>query len=121
LFYDFVKPETKGFDMKKLILSFAAIALLAGCSHTHYAKSERYIQDGRDCIVRNSEYGIINHNNIDDDSRTVHPNTACVELMKPAAAPVATSNVYFNEPVKIQTTKRVYLRNNCKASFGTWC
>jgi hypothetical protein len=108
--------------MNKFIFAFAAVAVLAGCSHTHYAKSERYVQDGNDCIVRTSEYGIVSKKNIDDKNRIVHPNTACVELMKSAdAAEASATNVYFNEPVKIQTTKRVYLHNNCKASYGTWC
>ena len=99
--------------MKKSILVFAAVALLAGCSTTHYAKDERYIQSGHDCIVKVDEWGVISRTNSDKYSRVVYPNTHCAEVMNKKSTAV--------EPTTTSTVKRVYLRNNCNASYGTWC
>jgi uncharacterized lipoprotein len=121
--------------MKKLILSFASIAILAGCggSYTHYQKNEIYTQDGYNCIVESAEEGVVNRTNTDKSNNTVYPNTACAELLNKkseVAAPVApvapavTKVVLADEKPEtttIRSVKRVYLRNNCKASYGTWC
>ncbi|MFA7187957.1 MAG: membrane lipoprotein lipid attachment site-containing protein [Alphaproteobacteria bacterium] len=121
--------------MKKLILPFTAVAILAGCggSYNHYEKNETYTQDGYDCIVEINEEGAINHANTDKSDSTVYPNTSCGELLNKkseAAAPEApavpvVAKVVLAEPQPTTTTirsvKRVYLRNNCKASYGTWC
>lgn len=100
--------------MKKLILSFLAVAVLSGCAYTHYKKEESYVQSGHDCIVKNAEWGIVDRNDKDAKSRVVYPNTACAELMGKKTAPQKTT-------ITIHSVKRVYMRNNCKASYGTWC
>ncbi|MCL2748657.1 MAG: membrane lipoprotein lipid attachment site-containing protein [Alphaproteobacteria bacterium] len=101
--------------MKKSILALSVIALLAGCSHTHYSKSEKYVQSYDDCVVTTSEYGVVAKKNVNEKSRTVHPNTACAEL----TAKPATKTVY-SEPT-VRTVKRVYLRSGCPTSYGSWC
>lgn len=118
--------------MKKLILPFTAVAILAGCggSYNHYEKNETYTQDGYDCIVTINEEGVVNRANTDKNDSTVYPNTSCGELLnkkveaETPAAPVVTK-VVLAEPQPTTTTirsvKRVYLRNNCKASYGAWC
>ena len=122
--YSFVKQQ-KGLLMKKIILSFAAVAVLAGCaSYTQYKKNEIYVQDGYDCIVKTGEWGVVNRTNTDKSNSTVYPNTACAELLnkEPAKEPVAKKVVKV-EPTTttIRSVKRVYLRSNCKSSYGTWC
>ena len=104
--------------MKKTILAFAAIAVLAGCAHTHYAKDERYVQSGHDCIVKTSEWGVVARNNVDNSGRTVYPNTHCAEVIG-KSAPVAKT--VYSEPATVRTVKRVYLRSGCPGSYGAWC
>jgi hypothetical protein len=131
LHYYFVNQQRETI-MKKIILSFAAAAMLAGCgsSHTHYSKEERYTQNGHDCIVEINEQGIANRVNADKKSNVVHSNTACAELTKkpiPAqtqfAAPAPAANIVYLVPVQTptRTIRRVYLRSNCRASYGNWC
>jgi uncharacterized lipoprotein len=114
--------------MKQIILSFAAVAVLAGCStsYTHYQKNEVYTQDGYNCVVESAEEGVVNRTNTDKTNSTTYPNTACAELLnkKPAAEePAATKVILAEQPTTttIRSVKRIYLRNNCKASYGTWC
>ncbi|MCL1891733.1 MAG: lipoprotein [Alphaproteobacteria bacterium] len=105
--------------MNKSILAFAALAILAGCAHTHYAKDERYVQRGDDCIVKVDERGIVSRNNADNSTRTVYRNTHCAEVKAQLERPA--EKISYAEPTGYRTVKRVYLRNNCKASYGTWC
>ena len=104
--------------MKKSILALAAIALLAGCSHTHYSKSEQYVQSYDDCIVKTSEQGVVARDNVNKKSRTVHPNTHCAEVIANKAPAART---FSAEPATTRTVKRVYLRSGCPSSYGTWC
>ena len=102
--------------MKKSILAFAALAILAGCSHTHYAKDERYIQRGDDCVVKTDEWGIVSRNNNDMSNRTVYRNTHCAEVKRQLEG--GTEKITYAQP---RTVKRVYLRSGCPQSYGTWC
>jgi len=104
--------------MKKSILALAAIALLAGCSTTHYSKSEQYVQSSHDCIVKTTEQGVVAKKNVNEKSRIVHPNTHCAEVIAnkaPAAKAVPA------ETNTVRAVKRVYLRSGCPSSYGTWC
>jgi hypothetical protein len=119
LFYGFVKI-VKGLVMKKSILAFATVAMLAGCSYTHYSKGERYIQSGHDCIVKIDERGVVNRTNANNRARAVHPNTACAELIGKSAAKPAPKFAHAEPSATVRTVKRVYLRHNCR-SYYAWC
>jgi len=119
--------------MKKTILAFAAVAMLGGCAHTYYSNSEKYIQDYNDCVVKTNEYGVLNKTNTGGKNRVVYPNTTCAEVIANKSAKTAAPQTdyvaptytmptyYYTAPAATVRTQRVYLRNNCAASYGQWC
>ncbi len=71
--------------MKKLLISIAGLALLAGCSsyYDYYKGGVRYTQDGDDCIYRAVERGRHFNDEIrtmDSDKKVVYRNTSCRDM-----------------------------------------
>jgi hypothetical protein len=62
--------------MKKIILTLAAAAALAGCARTWYSNSESYVQSGHDCIVKTNERGVVRKAEANNSSRVVYPNVS---------------------------------------------
>lgn len=69
--------------MKKMLVSVAALALLAGCAYDYYRGGVRYVQDGDDCIFYYGEYGsnyTSDIRTVDTDKRVVYRNANCADL-----------------------------------------
>lgn len=70
--------------MKKFLISFVGLALLAGCTYYDYYKAGvRYTQDGDDCIYYVAESGrdyTSRIDGLDNNEKIVYRNTKCADL-----------------------------------------